>query len=228
MSLADWAESVFRTVEQDGAFATRVQLITPATGDIWHTWNHPLPAPQDWVVRAEQVLRSLEQQCAGRTAVTFVALGVSGETLAQLPWKVVGKMAGGNLESTQQAAAAVFASLSQTLERSNELVQVQLRSAREHMETQSSFISQQQTLIMAYRGRDLSGEENASPLANLIEQFGPQIGSAFSTLVAVAGHYLQKAQASNLAKAPAEASNDNGEQPAARTKRKPSRATIKR
>jgi len=50
MSLADWAESVFRTVEQDGAFATRVQLITPATGDIWHTWNHPLPAPSNATV----------------------------------------------------------------------------------------------------------------------------------------------------------------------------------
>lgn len=202
MNLADWAESVFAVVEQDGAHATRIQVMTPASGDVWHTWTAPFPKPDEWATRAESVLRTLEQQSSGRTSVIFVALGQDGETLHQLPWRVVGKLQGGNLESVQQATAATFASLTQTLERVNELAQSQLSSARAQLEVNNEFIGQQQQLIMAYRREALTVEAHESPLAAMLETYGPQIGNALSMIMTVAAHHFAEKSNKPVKRAP--------------------------
>jgi hypothetical protein len=239
-SLADWAESVFAVVEQDGACVHRVQVVTPVTGDIWHTWTAPFPPPDEWAIRAEGVLRNLAEESSGRTSVTFVALEREGATLHQLPWKIQGKKSGGNLESVQQATASVFASMTQTLERSGELTQTQLVNARQHMETLQGFIGQQQQLINAYRGREAMGDDGqpASPVAALLEQYGPQIGQAISMLVTMAAHHFAQGPTKPAVKrveaSPAQAEPEqeiSDPRPAARSKgkarRRPPEQTIK-
>jgi hypothetical protein len=188
LNLQDWAESVFGTgggvVEQDGATTYRIKLVTPLSGDTWHTWfrgEAGWPEPDQWETSAQSVLRGLEQNHAGRVAVNFVAETKQGEMLSQLPWKLVGKMSSGNLESVNQAASATFASLAGTIERIQELANRQLDNARNQVELNLQTVHQQSELLALYRQKDLlapAAEGGASPVSALEElavKYMPQI-----------------------------------------------------
>lgn len=179
MNLADWASGLFAVVEQDGATTARVKLITPINGDIWHTWFAPFPSPHDWEPLAESVLRSLEQNSSGAVQVSFVAETAAGEVISQLPWRIRGKLQSGGLESAQQAAASVFASLTQTMERTNELANRQLDQAAKSLEKTMEMVNQQMSLINAYRERDMlvSEEQQTSPVMQVLQAYGPQLAA---------------------------------------------------
>jgi hypothetical protein len=192
VNLSDWAESVFGVVEQDGATAFRVRLITPTNGDVWATWLQPFPEPSAWQVAAESVLRGLEQQFGGRHQLSFVAETKTGEQTAQLPWRITGKLASGNLESAQQAAASTFASLAATMERIQELANVQLENARKQVEQQSQWSHQLMGVVRAYRETTIAegnGEASASPIQALFLENLPKIMQGAELMV---GAWMQQ------------------------------------
>jgi hypothetical protein len=195
MNLANWADTIFGVVEQDGATVARVRLMTAATGDVWHTWHPPFPSPEAWEQSAESILRGLEQHTSGRVQVTFVAETRSGETISQLPWRMNGKLVAGSLEGSAQASAAVLGSVGQTMERLTELVNRQLEQARRTSEIEMETKFQMMELIRAYRHRDIMGETNEVPslAMQMLQEWSPELKAAAEVALTLVQQRLAQA-----------------------------------
>lgn len=183
MNLDEWARTVFGVMEQDGAMAARVKLITPQSGDTWHTWYAPFPDVVDWSVEAESILRGIANQFAGRQQVVFVAETRGGEVIAQLPHAILGKLTSGNLESSSVSTAQTFAAAAATIERITELANRQLDAARRQFDFHTDQQMQQLELLKLYRYRELEGSPDVSPMVQMVQEYAPQVGAVLQLLV---------------------------------------------
>lgn len=176
-NLQEWAERQFKVVEQDGATAAVVKLITAHDGEVWETWHAPFPEPEQWATAAEAFLRSLENEWPNRgVSVCFVATTQAGEVLAKLPRKVQGKnKTGGGPWNTDQAAVSMaMDNVALTVEKLQRLVNTQLDSARRISESNAVTIFQQTELIKLMRQNAAVAEETggADPLTKLVAEHG--------------------------------------------------------
>lgn len=166
MNLLEWAEKQFRVVEQDGACAAQIKLVTAHDGEVWETWHAPFGEPSDWATGAEAFLRSLENEWPNRgVSVCFVATTAQGEVLSKLPRKVQGKNkqgAGGPWNADQAAVSMAMDNVALTVEKLQRLVNTQLDSARRISESNAVTIFQQTELIKLMRQNAAMGEETSS------------------------------------------------------------------
>lgn len=177
-SLEAWARRQFREVEESGACASRIQLMTSHDGTIWETWEKPFPDPGQWASDVEAYLDTLAGEWPNRgVAVVFVSFDHEGQIRAQLQRTVQGKRIGGKLGAGGDSVALTQAleNLTNTMERTLRLANSQLDHSRKLQEQQAKTIEIQTTYIQLIRERDaLTGSGEAAldkMLAEGMEQF---------------------------------------------------------
>jgi hypothetical protein len=177
-NLVQWAERQFRVVEQDGAHATQIKLITAHDNEVWETWLAPWPSPEEWAAGAEAYLQSLENEWPSRAvSVVFTALAANGDVLAKLPRKVTGKnkTAGGAPWNTEQAAFSMMMdNVALTMEKFQRLMNTQLDTARRNAESNAVTMFQQTELIklMRQNAAMTEGQTEPDPLSKLVAEHG--------------------------------------------------------
>lgn len=177
-SLSAWARRQFREVEESGACASRIQLLTSHDGTIWETWERPFPDADEWAADVERYLDTLADEWPNRGVnLLFVAFDADGQVRAQLQRTVQGKRVGGKLGAGGDSVAMAQAldNLTNTMERTLRLANSQLDHARKLQEQQQRTIEVQTQFIQLTRERDAlsAGGEAAldKMLAEGMEQF---------------------------------------------------------
>lgn len=89
MPLASWAQQ-FRIVDE-GSHTYRVQLLTTADSEVWHTWERD-ELGETWLDSANSYHAAMADQLPpGRHALEFVALDQAGSIRSRCPGYVLGR-----------------------------------------------------------------------------------------------------------------------------------------
>lgn len=197
--LLEWAERQIKVVEQNGACAATIRLVTPHDNEVWETWHAPFGDPAAWVTGAETFLRSLETEWPNRAvSVVFIAASATGEVLSRMPCKVQGKNkgAGAPWNTDQAAFSMAMDNVAVTIEKLLRLTNGQLDSARRLLESSTETVHQQAEYIRILRHNALLSESDNQPdaLTKLIGEHG----SDFMEIAKMfASSSLKKAQKTN-------------------------------
>ena len=188
-SVSDWAERILALVEADGAHVARIRLITVTDGQTWETWYPPFGDVDEFVTSVNTYTRSLENEFPTRQVpIALVAESAEGETLSQLPMRIVGKAKVGNLDAMQAANSAALDSIAVTIEKLMALANTQLDSARRTQDVMNDTMAQQYQLIRLYREREALGpDDSPSALAEIAKEHVPALLEMAQMLISKKG-----------------------------------------
>lgn len=141
-SLANWAETTLKVVDQGGDCVHRVRLLS-TDGTVWQTWDAPFNDVAEWLQSAESLLQDLGDEFSGEVQLVFVAESRAGTQRSQFLKRVNGRKrpaaGGGTFGLGAQAAPlqAMYDAQAKTVERTLQSANVQLEVLTRTVEAQA-------------------------------------------------------------------------------------------
>lgn len=186
LSLNTWVERVARTVEENGASARRVRLIATEDGGTIQVWEHEEYSGRsdDWCEEVDDLLNALADDWPCRLVrLQFIAEDQAGGVRATLYKSVRGRNAEAPKTQSEglKAQTDAMASLSRTMQHTLELVNSQVTSARQVIDSQAAAFSMQTDLVIALRG-ELANAQAQVNRAQLTQNADQLIGGMLEQL----------------------------------------------